>query len=244
MIDIQMPDLDAFMLAVGRLSRMHMYADELSGRLQLVLQEDNRVGVLNARTGGMSTAAVIPTKYRVSSGGVDKYGPSGMYRVRRVQSPGSSSRSTSISYSMIPRDYKGHAGAVGIHANMGTTLYGSARLFGSTQSTFFDPSPRPSDPSSYEHLDGPPLAPNWERSRIISNYKTYDMTSPGTSTVEVVSQWEDITNDKGQPFMMEHFTGASNSPRRDMRGLRPWGHANMQAQVLFFVADVEEGVVA
>lgn len=242
MISVTLPDLDAFALAVDRLARMHQFSDELSGRLQLVLQEDNRVGILNNRTGGYGATTVIPTKYRVSSGGVDKYGPSGMYRKRTTKGPSGTTR-TSISYSLIPRDYRSHSHAVSLQSNMGGTLYGTTRIFGSMQSTFYDPTPKDSNPDLYEMLDGPPLAPNWEQSRIISNYKTYDMTTSGTSRVETVSQWEDITNEKGESFMMDHFVGRGKAPKRDMRGLRPWGYANAEAQVLYFVADLEEGVV-
>lgn len=242
MITIAMPDLDAFALATDRLARMHQYADELSGRLQLVLQEDNRVGILNNRTGGSNSSALIPTKYRVSSTGVDKYGSSGMYRKRNVKTPSGGSR-VQISYSSIPRDYRSHMHSVSLTPTLGPTLYGTTRLFGSLRSTFYDPSPKDSDASLYEFKDGPPLAPDWERSRTVTNYRTYDETVQGTSRVEVHSQWEDVTNEKGESFLMDHFMGRGNLPKRDLRGLRPWGYANAELQTLYFIADLEEGVV-
>lgn len=241
MITATLTDLDVFAMAVDRLSRMHQYADELSGRLQLVLQEDNRVGVLNGIMGGRSGSMLLPTKYRVSTK-VDRFGSSGMFRKQQV-TLASGSPHTRIVYSYIPRDYKSHMYAVSLQPTAGSVLYGSSRLFGSLRSTFFDPQPKDSDPDLYTGLDGPPLAPNWEQSRVISNYKTYDQTVQGGSDVAVVSQWEDITNEKGESFLMDHFTGRGKTPKRDLRGLRLWGYANAEVQTAYFVADLEEGVV-
>lgn len=74
----------------------------------------------------------------------------------------------------------------------------------------------------YQQLDGPPLAPRRQFSRVITNYRqTSSQTSP--TTWEAVGLWDGVVSTKGRSFLMYHFTGAGRLPRRDLRGVRPWG---------------------
>jgi hypothetical protein len=81
--------------------------------------------------------------------------------------------------------------------------------------------------AAYRQLDGPPLAPRRQFSRVISNAVTGhypDMTAPGVYYVELA--WGEVVSPKGFHFLPVHFKGlplGRNGPRitRDLRGVRP-----------------------
>jgi hypothetical protein len=75
--------------------------------------------------------------------------------------------------------------------------------------------------TEYRLLDGPPLAPRRQFSRVITNYRqTSSQSSP--TTWEAVGFWDDVVSAKGLPFLHYHFDGIGQK-RRDLRGLREWG---------------------
>lgn len=76
--------------------------------------------------------------------------------------------------------------------------------------------------SSYRKLDGPPLAPRRQFSRVITNYMQRD-GQVRYGVWEVVGAWIDVVSQTGVPFLHWHFDGTSKLPRRDLRGIRPWG---------------------
>ena len=76
--------------------------------------------------------------------------------------------------------------------------------------------------SEYRQLDGPPLAPRRQFSRVITNYtQSYGQVSHGVW--EVVGAWIDVFSKKSVAFLRYHFDGTSKLPKRDLRGVRPWG---------------------
>ncbi len=80
---------------------------------------------------------------------------------------------------------------------------------------------------AYRQLEGPPLAPRRQFSRVITNAATGhypDMTHPGVYYVELA--WGEVVSPKGFHFLPVHFDGkplGRNGPRkkRDLRGIRP-----------------------
>lgn len=227
-------DMDQLEASIDRLARMDQYIMDLSSRLQLVLLEDNRVGVLNGLDGFSTKLA--PTKYRDSSG-------------RSVSKPNLYSKKKTTSgrkfffYSQIPRDHHAYAAQVNLAAQVMPTMYGGAMAVGQYKSNFYDPSPSNSDYDIYRGLDGPPLAPQWEISRVISNYVSYDAGTSGTH-VSVSSQWEGITNERNEAFLPELFYGKGRIPPRNITGIRYWGLYNAEVQTSYFIDDLDEGVLA
>ena len=74
---------------------------------------------------------------------------------------------------------------------------------------------------AYRQLDGPPLAPRKQFSRVIANAVTGhypDVTSKGVYYVELA--WGEVVSPKGVHFLKFHFNG-EGQPRRDLRGIRP-----------------------
>ncbi len=80
---------------------------------------------------------------------------------------------------------------------------------------------------AYRQLEGPPLAPRRQFSRVITNAAPGhypDMTHPGVYYVELA--WGEVVSPKGFHFLPVHFDGkplGRNGPRkkRDLRGIRP-----------------------
>jgi hypothetical protein len=79
----------------------------------------------------------------------------------------------------------------------------------------------------YKQLDGPPLAPRRESSRVIANL----MTSHDTTEMSAEALWAEVVSPKGVPFLKAHFNGENGLPVRDLRGVRPWGVAQARAAV-------------
>lgn len=229
-------DLDQLEASFERLARMDQYIMDLSSRLQLVLLEDNRVGVLNG-TDGWSTK-LAPTKYRYSGSGVNPLGKNGN-RARKTTASGRSF----FFFSEIPRDHHSYAAQVNLGAQTMPIMYGGAMAVGQYKSNFYDPSSKNSDYDLYRGMDGPPTAPNWEQSRVITNYVSHDVGTSG-AMVQVGSQWEGVTNERGEAFLPKLFFGQGRIPARDLTGIRSWGLHNAQVQTGYFLQDLDEGVLA
>lgn len=90
--------------------------------------------------------------------------------------------------------------------------------------------------SAYRKLDGPPLAPRRQFSRVITNYHTrYGEIRQGVW--EVVGAWIDVISRKGVPFLRYHFTGAGRLVIRDLRGIRPEGIAKARRSARAWMID-------
>ena len=91
--------------------------------------------------------------------------------------------------------------------------------------------------AEYKKLTGPPLAPRGERSRVIANLQT----TVGQNGPEfyAMGTWHEVVDCKGRQFLDAHFEGKSvgrggrtKLPRRDLRGVRPWGMAKARAATI------------
>lgn len=81
--------------------------------------------------------------------------------------------------------------------------------------------------AEYRTLTGPPLAPRRDRSRVIANFVTRAGKS-GQGRYFVEWGWANVVNAKGQTFLQYHFDGKGRLPKRDLRGVRPWGQERMK----------------
>lgn len=82
--------------------------------------------------------------------------------------------------------------------------------------------------AQYRRLDGPPLAPRYDKSRVITNYTTVSDAPPGGwdgHTLTVVGFWAEVVDVQGRPFLPRAFRV------RDLRGVRPWGMAEARKAV-------------
>lgn len=169
-----------------------------------ILDEDNRRGVL-AGTDGEGDP-LIPVTYRT---GLAYANP----KKRKQRAVQHLSKSGLPIASFLPNqagfkgiDVGGKASGIGMHGNLTT--------------------------AEYKRLTGPPLAPRGDASRVITNYfQRHGEESEGIDGKRYFAEgaWVDIVSTKGVPFIMAHFdpTACPNPrvllPRRDLRGLRPWG---------------------
>lgn len=94
--------------------------------------------------------------------------------------------------------------------------------------------------AEYKRLDGPPLAPRRERSRVITNLRTRHQWDG--QTLQVQGAWLDVVSAKGVPFLAAHFEGLATGrgrrtklPIRDLRGVRPWGRQRAREVVRAWV---------
>lgn len=232
--------LDEFLKMIDCFVRADQYSQSLSARLQLVLLEDNRVGVLNGIDGKDNTLA--PTKYRYSSGGVVKNGPHGMLRTKQVTNPQTNTARIFFNYSEIPRDHESYAAQTNLRVQSMPVFYTGYYAVGSYRSQFYNPSNVDADKSVYAQFTGPPTAPRWEESRVIANYQSHDMTLG--PNISVMSEWDSVRNDKGLNFLPELFYGKGRAPARDLTGIRQWGLHNAEVQASYFLQDLEECTLA
>jgi len=228
-------DMDLLEASLDRLSRMDQYSMDLSSRFQLVLQEDNRVGILMGLDGASTKLA--PTKYRNSGRGDNTVG------MKPAKAKKTASGRSFFFFSEIPREHHAYAAQVNLSAQVMPSMYGGAMAVGNYKSNFYDPSPKNSDYDMYRGADGPPTAPFWEQSRVITNYVSYDAGTRGPD-VRVMSQWEGISNERNEGFLPELFYGKGRIPPRDLTGLRYWGKYNAELQMAYFFQDLDEGVLA
>jgi hypothetical protein len=86
--------------------------------------------------------------------------------------------------------------------------------------------------SEYRRLDGPPLAPRKQFSRVITNLLTdFDDTRRSEGEWKVWGYWDGVVSRRskkgkgkgGVAFLKYHFNGEGHNPQRDLRGLRPDG---------------------
>jgi len=85
--------------------------------------------------------------------------------------------------------------------------------------------------AEYRRLDGPPLAPRRQFSRVITNLKTgYGRES--SSSWYALGYWDEVVTPKGKPFL--HYLFAA----RDLRGVRPDGVAKARVQARNWMTDM------
>lgn len=239
MFGFDLSSLDSLDEMLTRLSNADFHKSHLSARLQTVIQADNYNGVLSGYDG--NDRRLIPTKYRASLGGVVSIGKPKQVNVQKRRGTGFF---TAFVRDEIPRDYQSYMYTKNLAFSGNVAkVFGGGSSIGGVMSTFFDPTPRPSDHELYRHLVGPPTAPNWDQSRVITNYQTIDRSVAG-SRVEVESFWSDIRNERGESFLPQLFYGGRGAPPRDLTGIRYWGLHNATVQAAYFFDDLEDGTVA
>ncbi len=87
--------------------------------------------------------------------------------------------------------------------------------------------------SEYRKLDGPPLAPRRQFSRVITNFETTSFQPEEHGYWLVTGQWKEVVNRSGNTFLHYLFDGGPPQPGpRDLRGVRPVDLAKMKATIL------------
>lgn len=80
--------------------------------------------------------------------------------------------------------------------------------------------------SEYRRLDGPPLSPRRQFSRVITNLVTSYIEPEGNSPIwTAVGTWREVVSTKGVQFLPYHFEGKGRLPVRNLAGVRPEGRA-------------------
>jgi hypothetical protein len=96
----------------------------------------------------------------------------------------------------------------------------------------------------YKGLSGPPLAPSFSRSRVITNYEVRS-TVEGVIGLKLESSWENILGRslKGDEykFMERHFEGRG-VPQRDLRGATEYERSQIRRQIDSWVRESSRGM--
>jgi hypothetical protein len=93
--------------------------------------------------------------------------------------------------------------------------------------------------AEYRLLDGRPLAPRGQFSRVITNLLTdYDDSRRSSGRWEAWGYWEGVVSVKGVPFLIYHFDGDGHLPQRDLRGVRPEGRERAKAALRAWAIDM------
>lgn len=94
--------------------------------------------------------------------------------------------------------------------------------------------------AAYRRLTGPPLAPRGKKSRIIANFAT--RSGFGGAAWKIEAALLGVVDAKGRPFMHYHFEGRGRLPRRDDRGIRPWGREEIRKAIQAEVTKLLKGM--
>jgi hypothetical protein len=95
--------------------------------------------------------------------------------------------------------------------------------------------------AEYRLLGGPPLAPRKGFSRVITNLKT-GWSRIGGGVWQAFGYWDEVVSVKGRRFLHYHFEGAGRLPKRDLRGVRPWGLAKARGAAVAWMRDIVRSV--
>ncbi len=87
--------------------------------------------------------------------------------------------------------------------------------------------------SEYRKLDGPPLAPRRQFSRVITNFETTSFQPQEHGYWLVTGRWQEVVSATGYRFLPDLFDGNPPQVRaRDLRGVRPVDLEKMRETIL------------
>lgn len=92
--------------------------------------------------------------------------------------------------------------------------------------------------AEYRKLDGPPLAPRKQFSRVITNLTTDYERAAGGGAWTAYGVWIDVVSVKGVPFLPSHFRGSGRLPVRNLAGVRPDDMAKARRAAVRWMSDV------
>jgi hypothetical protein len=97
--------------------------------------------------------------------------------------------------------------------------------------------------SEYRRLDGPPLAPRSQFSRVITNLRLGQPIKEAENRWIAFCYWDEVVSTSGFSFLTVHFDGlplGRNGPsiKRDLRGVRPEGKQRCRAALREWTIDM------
>jgi hypothetical protein len=97
--------------------------------------------------------------------------------------------------------------------------------------------------SEYRRLDGPPLAPRYQFSRVITNLRLGQPIKEAENRWIAFCYWDEVVSTSGFSFLTVHFNGeplGRNGPsiKRDLRGVRPEGKQRCRAALREWTIDM------
>jgi hypothetical protein len=97
--------------------------------------------------------------------------------------------------------------------------------------------------SEYRRLDGPPLAPRYQFSRVITNLRLGQPIKEAENRWIAFCYWDEVVSTKGFSFLPVHFNGeplGKNGPSivRDLRGVRPEGKQRCRTALRAWAIDL------
>jgi hypothetical protein len=88
--------------------------------------------------------------------------------------------------------------------------------------------------AEYRKLGGPGTAPRGPNSRVITNLYTQHTWDRATGECLVGAAWRQVVSTTGYEFLEDLFEGRGRFgpiAKRDLRGIRPWGRAEIDAAI-------------
>ena len=92
--------------------------------------------------------------------------------------------------------------------------------------------------SEYRRLDGPPLAPRSQFSRVITNLRLGQPIKEAEDRWIAFCYWDEVVSTKGFGFLPAHFNGEGHLPVRDLRGVRPEGKQKCRTALRAWAIDM------
>lgn len=189
-----------------RLTNMQLFMPQLKYRLAATAMICNKLGILGGQAGSDNPAGsteLEPTskKYRESE---DAKGPP----------------TTDLPYSTASLQAQAQL-------NVAEPNYGESELFLGYRGAAFDSSPKDSSRENYKDKTGPPTAPDYENSRVITNYVVYG--SEETNGFTLNCGWEGIVSAQNGNFLDKLF---DPSKGRVLSGPTEYDKTQLSRQVM------------
>ena len=202
---------DKLQTKLTRLSKITMaMATPMLEQLERVLVEDNRKGILEGTDGKGNRFKPVFYRPKDDSRLRTSFGP---VAARQGAAFGSASGfAKGFAYNRPVAGGYGNASAENNNGNLTT--------------------------EQYKKMNGPPLAPRYMKSRIITNLQTAHGELNGGFWVS--KAWVDFVDVHGDPILPKHING-NGVPVRDPRGVRPWGKRLAQQVMREWMAHLLQG---
>lgn len=206
------PNAHEILNRIYRLMNMQMFMPELKYRLAATAMICNKIGILAGQAGSQNGEPILrktnEKRYRKSE-------------------PPKGAPTVNLSFDLTALQNE----AMVMQA---APEYGESELFSGYRSAAFD-TPVTTPKSAYKTETGPPTAPHYEHSHVITNYVVYG--SEESNGFSLQCGWEDIRRDKDDFF--EKLIAPEKG--RDLRGATTYDEDQLVRQVMAWAAHLATG---
>jgi hypothetical protein len=201
-------DANAFEIInrLHRLSNIQFFMPMLKYRLAATVMICNKLGILGGQAGSENPSPILEKTNEK--------------RYRKSEDP-KGAPTVNLSYDLAALQTEAQV-------TQAPPQYGDSVLFTGFKNYSYDDAPITNSRSYYKNLTGPPTAPRYENSHVITNYVVYGSDESNGFSLEC--GWEGIRSEKNPDFFEEDLIAPENL--RNLRGATQYDVDQIDRQVL------------